>query len=51
MGARHAAGVYGGDYYDGDGDGGESGGCQTRLSKMIAPCKVHVMLTYLINPP
>ena len=31
MGARHAAAVYGGDYYDGDGDGdgdGESGGCQ-----------------------
>jgi len=32
MGAKHAAAVYGGDYYDGDGDGdgdgGESGGCQ-----------------------
>jgi len=29
---RHAAAVYGGDYYDGDGDGdgdgGEGGGCQ-----------------------
>jgi len=30
VGAKHAAAVYGGDYYDGDGDGDgdESGGCQ-----------------------
>jgi len=36
VGARHAAAVYGGDYYDGDGDGDESGGCQRQSATAMA---------------